>query len=87
VEIKNVMRTKQQTIEKWWNGLLPVEKWLAYWAMRALKHADDAGAVAITRDVQEMNRTVVRFFKKRQRQERKLQEAARAERGVTAHWN
>ena len=89
VEIKNIMRTKQRTIEKWWNGLLPVEKYMAHWAVRALKHANDAEAMDIAREVQDMDRTIVRYCKKVERKRRKLYqvERSRAELAVRTGWN
>ena len=83
------MTINKQTIEKWWNGLLPVEKYLAYWQVRALKHADDVKALHIAREVKDMNRTIVRYCKKVDRKKRKLQEAARSRAvcPVKAGWN
>ena len=62
---------------------------MAHWAMRVLKHPDDAEALDVAREVQDMDRTIVRYCKKVERKRRKLYQAerSRAELAVRTGWN
>jgi len=70
------MKAKMTTIEKWWDSLLPVEKSLAYWQVRALKHAEDAEALNIVRTANKFHKGMVAFLKRRRRKIAKLREQA-----------
>ena len=86
MKIKQNKNTRRQTIEKWWNHLLPAEKMIAYWQVRALKHASDEEAVQLAHDVRDLDRGIVQFLKRRNRKIRKLRQQALQQAHARGEW-